>query len=120
MKILVVNQYFHPDLAATSQLLTEGRGVARSGSGHPRATRVAGAYTTGVPMVPKVGWVMARSLAPGKRNTTAFQVAAEGFRRAIPEHLIAQMVMDYCVQAGIPTEADGVLRSAAAYHTRRS
>lgn len=66
-----------------------------------------------------VGWVMARSHAPGKRNTTAFQIAAEGLRRGIPEHLIARMVSDYCGQAGIAAEAESVLRSAAAYHARR-
>jgi hypothetical protein len=67
-----------------------------------------------------VGWVMARSLAQGKRNTTAFQIAAEGLRRGIPAPLIVQMVSDYCAQAGIQAEAAGVLQSAAAFHARRS
>jgi hypothetical protein len=66
-----------------------------------------------------VGWVFSRSLTPGRRNTTAFQVAAEGYRRGIPEHLIEQMVHDFCSQAGVPGEAASVLRSAAAYCARR-
>ena len=66
-----------------------------------------------------VGWVFSRPLSPGQRNITAFQVAAEGFRRGIPEHLIEQMLRDYCAQAGIPEEALSVLRSAATYHARR-
>ena len=49
-----------------------------------------------------VGWVMSRVVAPGRRNITAFQVAAEGYRRGIPETLIEQMVQDVCIQAGIP------------------
>jgi ribosomal protein S18 acetylase RimI-like enzyme len=67
-----------------------------------------------------VGWVMTRSPAPGRRNITAFQVAAEGYRRGIPERLIEQMVHDFCAQAGIPGEADSVLRSAEKYAARRS
>jgi hypothetical protein len=66
-----------------------------------------------------VGWVMSRPLAPGRRNTTAFQVAAEGYRQGIPEHLIEQMVRDFCTQAGIAREAEGVLRSAERYCARR-
>ncbi len=66
-----------------------------------------------------VGWVMSRVIAPGRRNITAFQVAAEGFKRGIPETLIEQMVQDVCIRAGIPDEAASILRSAAAYHTRR-
>lgn len=66
-----------------------------------------------------VGWVMSQVIAPGRRNITGFQVAAEGFKRGIPEILIAQMVQDVCNQAGIPDEAESILRSAAAYHSRR-
>jgi hypothetical protein len=66
-----------------------------------------------------VGWVFSRSLAPGRRNTTAFQVAAEGYRRGMPKQLIEQMVHDFCSQAGIPGEATSVLRSAASYYARR-
>jgi hypothetical protein len=66
-----------------------------------------------------VGWAMSRSPAPGRRNSTAFQVAAEGYRRGIPEHLVEQMVHDVCIQAGISDEAGSILRSAAAYHARR-
>jgi hypothetical protein len=66
-----------------------------------------------------VGWVMSRVIAPGRRNSTAFQVAAEGFKRGIPETLIEQMVQDVCLQAGIEGEAASILRSAAAYHARR-
>jgi hypothetical protein len=67
-----------------------------------------------------VGWVMSRSLSAGRRNITAFQIAAEGYRQGIPEHLIKQMVCDFCAQAGIPGEASSVLRSAAAHHARRA
>ena len=67
-----------------------------------------------------VGWVMSRVVAPGRRNITAFQVAAEGYKRGIPETLIAQMVQDVCIQAGIPDEAESILRSAAVYHGRRT
>jgi DNA primase RepB-like protein len=66
-----------------------------------------------------VGWVFSRSVSPGRRNITAFQVAAEGYRRGISEHLIEQMVRDFCGQAGILSEAGSILRSAAAYHARR-
>jgi hypothetical protein len=67
-----------------------------------------------------VGWAMSRCPGPGRRNSTAFQVAAEGYRRGIPEPLIEQMVQDVCIQAGIPDEAESILRSAAAYHARRA
>jgi hypothetical protein len=66
-----------------------------------------------------VGWVMSRVIAPGRRNITAFQVAAEGYRRGIPVHLIEQMVHDFCTQAGIPGEAKSVMRSAEKYCARR-
>jgi len=66
------------------------------------------------------GWVMSRVIAPGRRNITAFQVAAEGYKRGIPETLIAQMVQGVCIQAGIPDEAESILRSAAVYHGRRT
>jgi hypothetical protein len=46
-------------------------------------------------------------------------MAAEGFRSGVPPAIVTHQVRGYCERAGIPREADAVLRSAARHVRRR-
>lgn len=61
---------------------------------------------------PYSDWARTRPISPGHRNTTAYSIAAEGVRRGLAYAKVASIVHDYCVRAGIPREAYGVIRSA--------
>ena len=58
-------------------------------------------------------WAATKETTVGCRNRNAFQIAAEGFRRDLPEDAIWQTVEAYCERAGIPDEALTLFRSAA-------
>lgn len=64
-------------------------------------------------------WAAAAPRLQGARNATAFAMAAEGFRSAIPPAAVAREVRAYCERAGIAPEANAVLRSAARHVGRR-
>lgn len=65
-------------------------------------------------------WAARRPIREGSRNTTAFSIAAEGFRRGFSDAFVGAVVHDYCERASIAEEARAVIRSAARYHQRRS
>lgn len=64
-------------------------------------------------------WAAAAPRLEGARNATAFAMAAEGFRSGMPLAAVAYEVRSYCERAGIPREANAVLRSAARHVGRR-
>jgi hypothetical protein len=64
-------------------------------------------------------WAAAAPRLQGARNATAFAMAAEGLRSGVPPAIVAHQVRGYCERAGIPREADAVLRSAARHVRRR-
>jgi hypothetical protein len=66
-----------------------------------------------------VAWAARHPLHEGVRNTTAFALAAEGFRRGIDGAVVVAVVENYCAQAGIRGEAAAILRSAEQYAARR-
>jgi hypothetical protein len=49
----------------------------------------------------------------GRRNTTAYSIAAEGFRRGLAASDVERVVSTFCWRAGIPAEATAILASAA-------
>jgi hypothetical protein len=66
-----------------------------------------------------VAWAARHPHHEGVRNTTAFSLAAEGFRRGIDRAVVVAVVENYCAQAGIAGEAAAILRSAEQYAARR-
>lgn len=64
-------------------------------------------------------WAAVAPRLVGVRNATAFAMAAEGFRSGLDPALVDAEVRSYCGHAGIPREADAILRSAARYVRRR-
>jgi hypothetical protein len=65
-------------------------------------------------------WAATAPRSQGARNATAFAMAAEGLGSGYAPSIVAREVRDYCDRAGIPREADAVLRSAARHVRRRS
>jgi hypothetical protein len=58
-------------------------------------------------------WAARKDIVLGRRNTTAYSIAAEGFRRGFPASEVERLVRAFCWRAGIPDEAEAVVRSAA-------
>jgi hypothetical protein len=57
-------------------------------------------------------WAAAAPRLEGARNATAYVMASEGLREGVALPIVRQEVRAYCLAAGIPDEADAVLRSA--------
>jgi len=57
-------------------------------------------------------WAASKDIVIGRRNTTAYSIAAEGFRRGLAASDVERVVSAFCWRAGIPAEAEAVLRSA--------
>jgi hypothetical protein len=64
-------------------------------------------------------WAAVAPRLVGARNATAFAMAVEGFRLGLDQREVATEVRSYCERAGIPREAEALLRSAARYTRRR-
>lgn len=64
-------------------------------------------------------WAAVAPRLLGARNATAFAMAAEGLRSGLEASQVAAEVRSYCQRAGIPREAEAILRSAARYVRRR-
>lgn len=64
-------------------------------------------------------WAAQCSASAGRRNTTAFAIAAEGFGEGHPFSEVAAVVEAYCRRAGIESEAPAVVASAHAHVERR-
>jgi hypothetical protein len=58
-------------------------------------------------------WAACKEVIIGRRNVVAFSIAAEGFRRGVSAAGVARVVSAFCWRAGIPAEAEAVVRSAA-------
>lgn len=63
-------------------------------------------------------WASCKSTTEGRRNHTAYVIAAEGLGRGIDVVGVASVVQDYCRRAGIPSEAETIIRSAERRHAR--
>lgn len=99
--------------------------IAKLLAAHPVAEGGAGAPVDAAPK-PQNGaaeafrrWAAVAPRLVGARNATAFAMAAEGFRSGLDARQITAEVRSYCERAGIPREADAILRSAARYVRRR-
>ncbi|MDP9190668.1 MAG: RepB family DNA primase [Acidobacteriota bacterium] len=57
-------------------------------------------------------WAACKEVVVGRRNTTAYSIAAEGFRRGLAAADVERVVSTFCWRAGIPAEAAAVARSA--------
>lgn len=57
-------------------------------------------------------WAATKDIVMGRRNTTAYSIAAEGFRRGLAASDVERVVSAFCWRAGIPAEAEAVMRSA--------
>lgn len=57
-------------------------------------------------------WAARKDIVLGRRNTTAYSIAAEGFRRGLAVSDVERVVSAFCWRAGIPAEAAAVTRSA--------
>jgi RepB DNA-primase from phage plasmid len=64
-------------------------------------------------------WAAVAPRLVGVRNATAFAMAAEGLRLGLDPQQVGADVRSYCERAGIPREAEAILRSAARYVRRR-
>jgi hypothetical protein len=64
-------------------------------------------------------WATGLRVSVGRRNSTAFAIAAEGFSRGLGFSEVASVVDAYCQRAGIPDEAPAVVASAHAHVRRR-
>lgn len=58
-------------------------------------------------------WASKKEVVIGARNRTAYQIAADGFRRNLPEAAIQETLNAFCRRAGIENEAETIFRSAA-------
>lgn len=67
-------------------------------------------------------WAAYKEVVVGRRNITAYSIAAEGFRRGLATSDVERVVSAFCWRAGIPAEATAILTSAARRgpHTRRA
>jgi hypothetical protein len=63
-------------------------------------------------------WAACKEVVVGRRNTTAYSIAAEGFRRGLAASDVARVVSAFCWRAGIPAEATAVVQSAACRYAR--
>lgn len=57
-------------------------------------------------------WAACKEVVIGRRNTTAYSIAAEGFRRGLAASDVARVMSTFCWRAGIPAEATAILASA--------
>lgn len=65
------------------------------------------------------GWAAGLHVTMGRRNSTAFAIAAEGFARGLAFSEVAKVVETYCLRADITDEAPAVVASAYTSVKRR-
>lgn len=109
--ILVRLASHHPELRYTLDALASAHPVPGCGTKQARVgPRARGDYHR---------WAAGLRVSSGRRNSTAFAIAAEGFSRGLAFSEVASVVDTYCQRAGIPDEAPAVVASAHVHVRRR-
>lgn len=93
-------RYTLPDVLQSCPALPPAPIAAREVAGHASLRAYA-------------AWAACKDVVVGRRNIVAFSIAAEGFRRGLAGTEVARVVSAFCWRAGIPAEAEAVVRSAA-------